>query len=60
MRYRPIIPACVVEKLTFGIAAWVLYSAHRVRPDLLLFATIDLMLAALFVAAWFRTRDLAR
>ena len=59
-RFRPIIPACVVEKLTFGIAAWALYSAQRVKADILPFATIDLLLATLFIVSWFRTRDLAR
>jgi hypothetical protein len=59
VRFRPIIPACVVEKLTFGIAAWALYSAQRVKPDILLFATIDLLLAVLFTIAWFRTARVA-
>lgn len=60
VRFRPIMPACVVEKLTFGIAVWALYFTHRVRADILLFATIDLALAVLFTVAWLRTRDVAR
>ena len=60
VRLRPIMPACVVEKLSFGIAAWALYAAQRVRTDIVLFATIDLVLAVLFVVAWLRTRNLAR
>lgn len=60
VRLRPIMPACVVEKLSFGIATWALYLAQRVRTDIVLFATIDLVLAVLFVVAWLRTRNLAR
>jgi hypothetical protein len=60
VRLRPIMPACVVEKLSFGIAAWALYAAQRVRTDIVLFATIDLVLGVLFVVAWLRTRNLAR
>jgi hypothetical protein len=58
VRYRPIMPACVVEKLTFGVAAWALYAAQRVRADILLFAAIDLVLAVLFMMAWMKTRNL--
>ena len=57
VRLRPIMPACVVKKLSFGIAAWALYFAQRVRSDILVFATIDLVLAALFVVAWSRTAN---
>ena len=60
IRFRPIIPACVVEKLTFGVAAWALYAAERVRADILVFAAIDLVLAVLFMMAWAKTRMLAR
>ena len=60
IRYRPIIPACVVEKLTFGVAAWALYAAQRVRADILVFAAIDLVLAVLFMMAWAKTRPFAR
>lgn len=60
VRLRPIMPACVVEKLSFGIAAWALYFAQRVRSDILVFATIDLVLAALFVVAWYRTANATR
>jgi hypothetical protein len=60
IRYRPIMPACVVEKLTFGLAAWALYAAQRVRADILLFAAIDLVLAVLFMMAWMKTRNVDR
>ena len=59
VRFRPIMPACVVEKLTFGVAAWALYAAQRVRADILPFAAIDLVLAVLFMMAWMKTRNLA-
>jgi len=60
VRFRPIMLPSVVEKLTFGIAAWALYAAQRVRADILLFAGIDLVLAVLFMMAWMKTRDVAR
>ncbi|HEX6598233.1 MAG TPA: hypothetical protein VF034_02855 [Gemmatimonadaceae bacterium] len=60
VRFRPIMPACVVEKLTFGVAAWALYAAQRVRADILIFAAIDLLLALLFMMAWTKTRDVPR
>jgi len=60
VRFRPIMPACVVEKLTFGVAAWALYAAQRVRADILIFAAIDLLLAVLFMMAWMKTRNIDR
>jgi hypothetical protein len=59
IRFRPIMPACVVEKLTFGVATWALYAAQRVTADILLFAAIDLVLAVLFMMAWMKTRTVA-
>jgi hypothetical protein len=57
VRFRPIMPACVVEKLTFGVAAWALYAAQRVRADILIFPAIALLLALLFLMVWTKTRD---
>lgn len=52
LRYRPIILAGIVEKLSFGVAAVVLYMMLAVRVDILLFGFIDLLMAALFTFAW--------
>ena len=54
-RYRPLMIAAVLEKLSFGVAVPVLYLAGRVAPLLLAPAGIDLLLGALFVAAYLKT-----
>ena len=56
MRYRPLILAGVLEKLSFGVAAAILYSVDRVSIGVLLAGTFDLVLGALFVAAFIATR----
>jgi hypothetical protein len=56
LRYRPIIAAAVVEKLSYGIAALTLSAQERVSPMLGVFGTIDLILGALFAAAFYLTR----
>ena len=55
VRYRPVMIAAVLEKLSFGVAAFVLYALGRVALLLLVPAGIDLLLAALFVAAYLKT-----
>jgi len=54
-RYRPLMPLCVLEKLSFGLATAVLFAVHRVSASVLAAGTIDLTLGALFVAAFLRT-----
>ena len=56
VRFRPAMIAAVLEKLTFGIAAIVLYSGGRIAPTVLLFACIDLVLGTLFVLSYRATR----
>ncbi len=55
VRYRPLMLVAVLEKLSFGVAAFVLYAAGRVAPLVLAPAGVDLLLAALFVAAYLKT-----
>ena len=58
MRLRPVIPFAVLEKLSFGIGAMVLYRQGRLDHSDLYFGSIDLALAVLFMLAWRRvTRD---
>jgi hypothetical protein len=54
-RFRPLMPAAVLEKLAFGLAAVVLFAQQRVAGAVLALGCVDLMWAALFVAAWRRT-----
>jgi hypothetical protein len=54
VRLRPVIPFAVLEKLSFGIGAMVLYRQGRLDHGDLYFGGIDLVLAVLFVLAWQR------
>lgn len=58
-RYRPLLWAAILEKLAFGVAAWALLAAGRVAPLVVVFGTLDLALAALFLAAWWSLRTAA-
>ena len=60
MRYRPLMLAGVLEKVSFGAAVAVLYLVNRVSIGVLLAGTLDLILGALFVAAFIGTRPSAR
>jgi hypothetical protein len=54
-RYRPLMPVAVLEKLTFGVPAVALFLADRLRPQVLVFGLIDLLLAACFLIAFLCT-----
>jgi hypothetical protein len=51
-RFRPFMLPAVVEKVSFGAAAIVLYAQGRLAPLVFYAGCVDLMLAALFVAAY--------
>ena len=55
-RYRPLMLVAVLEKLAFGIPAWVLYLQGRVTAPVVAAGSIDLVLGALFVVAYLTTR----
>ena len=55
-RYRPLMLAGVVEKLSFGGAVAILYAVNRVTIGVLMAGAIDLILGGLFVAAFLATR----
>jgi hypothetical protein len=52
VRYRLLMLPAVLEKLAFGGAAVVLQVQGRIAPIVLGFGMIDLVLAALFIAAY--------
>jgi hypothetical protein len=56
-RYRPMMVPSILEKLSFGGAVWVLFLQDRVSPIMLGPASIDLVLAALFGVAFWRSRE---
>ncbi len=54
-RYRPLMWAAILEKVTFGAAAIVLFWQGRLTSTVLGFGAIDLTLAALFFASYIKT-----
>jgi hypothetical protein len=54
---RLVIPFAVVEKLSFGIGAMVLYGQGRLDQNDLWFGAIDLTWAVLFGAGWWTSRQ---
>ena len=52
VRFRLLMIPAVLEKLAFGVPAWVLYTQGRVAPAIVLFGSVDLLLATFFIAAF--------
>jgi len=55
VRFRPLMIPAVLEKLVYAIPVIVLVLEKRTQPADLLFSSIDLSLAILFVIAYLRT-----
>jgi hypothetical protein len=55
-RYRPLMLPAILEKLAFGVPVWVLYAAGRAAGSVAAVGSVDLVLGALFLAAFVRTR----
>ena len=53
--YRPLMIPSVLEKLSYGAAVVVLVVQERMHRSDLVFAASDLLLAVLFVIAYFKT-----
>jgi hypothetical protein len=56
-RYRWMMLAAVLEKLSYAGALLVLYLERRLNPQQLFFGAVDLLFGVLFVAAFVRTGD---
>ncbi|HEY0051354.1 MAG TPA: hypothetical protein VGB68_18805 [Pyrinomonadaceae bacterium] len=56
-RYRPMMIPAVLEKLSFGAAAIVLFWQNRLPLMLLGAGILDLILGALFVVAFLKTKE---
>jgi hypothetical protein len=56
VRFRPLMIACIAEKISYGAALTVLYLEHRMHASDLTFGVVDMLLGALFVAAFLATR----
>ena len=55
-RFRAVMLAGVLEKLSYAIAMMVLYFQSRIHPADLTFAGADLLFGGLFIAAYLKTR----
>jgi hypothetical protein len=55
VRFRPMMLPAILEKLAFGIAVPLLFMQGRVASAMLVFSSLDLLLAALFAAAYLKT-----
>jgi hypothetical protein len=55
VRYRGAMIPAVLEKATFGVAAFLLYLQDRIPALVLGFALVDILLGALFVVAYAKT-----
>ena len=56
IRLRPLIVPAVIEKFGYGIVVLALVSQNRMRSSDLMFGCVDLLLGALFVAAFIKTK----
>lgn len=59
VRYRLVMLPAILEKLSFGVAVWVLFLGGRVAPSTLAGGSVDLFLAGLFAMAYLRTGSIA-
>jgi hypothetical protein len=55
-RYRPIMPAAIIEKVSYGVATVVLYLQGRTGAIILGSGIIDLLFGVLFLIAYKQTR----
>jgi hypothetical protein len=60
IRFRPIMPATFVEKLIFAVPATAMFVRGALPPPIMAGAAIDMLLCALFVAAYVRTAGAGR
>jgi hypothetical protein len=56
-RYRPLMIPSILEKLSYVVAVVVLVAQSRMRSSDMVFASVDLLLAILFVIAYFKTSN---
>lgn len=55
VRFRPLMPAAMVEKFLYVACVAVLYALGRISPFVFFFSWTDLLLGSLFVAAYIKT-----
>jgi len=57
VRYRPLMPACMLEKFGYILAMAILLALGRIPQLIAIFAAIDLIWGVLFVVAYTKTRE---
>jgi hypothetical protein len=57
IRYRPLMPIAVLAKLSFFVPVAILRAQGRTSDVTMIFASIDLSIAAAFAYAWLRLRE---
>ena len=60
VRFRPAMPAGMIEKFSFVISTYALYALGRVDSTMVAAASADLVLGILFVISFFKTGQKAR
>jgi hypothetical protein len=55
VRYRPLMPVAVIEKLPFGLAVPALWLQGRTAAPTVIFSSLDLVWGVLFAICWLRT-----
>jgi hypothetical protein len=55
VRFRLMMIPSVLEKFGYGASLLALYLQHRLHPSDLVFGAVDVLLGAMFLAAFFRT-----
>lgn len=56
VRFMPLMPLAVFEKLSFGIPALAFWARGQAEPSMALGGAVDLLLAVLFFVAWRRVK----
>ena len=59
-RFRLAMLPAILEKFSFVISTYVLYSLDRVNPTMVIAASVDLLLGLLFVISFLKTAQKAR
>jgi hypothetical protein len=57
LRFRPLMPATVVEKFIFGVPATAMFAAGTLSASMMGAAALDMLLGGLFLAAYLRTAN---
>lgn len=57
VRYRAMIPAAILEKITWGVALIVLHLQGRLALSTFSIGSVDWIFAFLFLAAYFKTKS---